>query len=129
MVAFVDDEMPIIADHIIDLSLANEALDQGDVNLPLRLATTAADHADLVRWHIRERCEPLYPLIHELTAANKNQCIPSAFGHHSDSQNRLAERRRRREHTGIMRQKSCDCGFLIGTQCAIEGKCDRRTGK
>jgi hypothetical protein len=42
MVAFVDDEMPIIADDIIDLALTNQALDQGDVNLTFRLATTAA---------------------------------------------------------------------------------------
>ena len=41
MVAFVNDEMSIIADDIIDLSLANEALDQGDIDLPFRLATTA----------------------------------------------------------------------------------------
>ena len=51
MVAFVDDEMPIIADDIIDFALANQALDQGDVNLTFRLATTAADHADRVTRH------------------------------------------------------------------------------
>ena len=61
MVAFVDDEMPIIADDIIDFSLANEALDQSNVNLTFRFATTSADHADRVTWHTRKRCEPFYP--------------------------------------------------------------------
>ena len=51
MVAFVDDEMPIISDDIIDLSFANEALDQGDVNLAFRFAAAAADHADCVTRH------------------------------------------------------------------------------
>ena len=39
MVAFVDDEMPIVADDIIDFALANQALDQGDVDLTFRFAT------------------------------------------------------------------------------------------
>jgi hypothetical protein len=42
MVAFIDDEMPIIADDIIDLSFANKALDQCDIKLPLWFATTTA---------------------------------------------------------------------------------------
>ena len=104
MVAFIDYEMTIIAYYIIDLSLANKALDQGDVNLTLRLATTAADHADRVSRHSRERCEPLDPLIHQLTAVNEDQCIPSTLGHHPDGQDSLAKRRRCREHAGIMRQ-------------------------
>ena len=45
MVAFVDHEMPIIADDIVDLPFANKALDQGDINLTLRLTTTTAYHA------------------------------------------------------------------------------------
>ena len=104
MVALINYEMPIIADDIIDLALTNQALDQGDVNLTFRLATTAADHADRVTRHSRERCEPLDPLIHQLTAMNKDQCIPSTLGHHPDGQDRLAERRRCREHAGFMRQ-------------------------
>ena len=60
---------------------------------------------------------------------NEDQCVASAFGHHPDGQDRLAERGGRREHAGIMRQKSRDCGFLIGTQGAGEGKWDRRAGK
>lgn len=45
MVAFIDYEMPIIADDIIDLSFANKALDQRDINPPLWFATTTAYHA------------------------------------------------------------------------------------
>ena len=51
MVAFIDYEMPIIADDIIDLSFANKALDQRDINLTFRLATTTAYHADRVTRH------------------------------------------------------------------------------
>jgi hypothetical protein len=37
MVAFVDHEMPIITDDIVDFSPANQALDQGDINLTFGL--------------------------------------------------------------------------------------------
>jgi len=80
MVAFVHDEMPIISDNIIDLSLANEALYKGDINLTIWFATAAADHAHRVTRLIRERSEFLHPLIHQLTAVNKDQCVPPAFG-------------------------------------------------
>ena len=52
MVAFVDDEMPIITDDIIDFAPANQALDQGDVDLTFRFAAAAADYADRVTLHI-----------------------------------------------------------------------------
>src|SRR5258707_10312002 len=42
MVAFVDHEMPIIPDDIVNRSFANKALDQGDINLTLRLTPTAS---------------------------------------------------------------------------------------
>ena len=42
MVTFIDYEMPIIADDIIDLSFTNKALDQCDIKLPLWCATTTA---------------------------------------------------------------------------------------
>ena len=45
MVTFIDYEMPIIADDIIDLSFTNKALDQCDINLPLWFATTTSYHA------------------------------------------------------------------------------------
>jgi len=40
--------MPIISDDIVNLSFANKALDQGDINLTLRLTTTTAYHADRI---------------------------------------------------------------------------------
>jgi hypothetical protein len=46
MVAFVDHEMPIIADDVVDLPFADKALDQGDVNLTFRFTPAAADHAN-----------------------------------------------------------------------------------
>lgn len=45
MVAFIDNEMPIIAYDIVDLSFANKALNQCDINLTLWFATTTAYHA------------------------------------------------------------------------------------
>jgi len=52
MVAFINYEMPIIADDIIDLSLANQALDQGDA---LRVL--------LGRMERREREDKAAPLV------------------------------------------------------------------
>ena len=56
MVAFIDNEMPIIADDIIDLSFANKALDQCDINLTLWFATTTAYHTYRI---VRQAREPL----------------------------------------------------------------------
>ena len=46
MVAFVDDQMPVIRHPIIDDSLANEALDQRDIDDSGRFLAPAADAAN-----------------------------------------------------------------------------------
>ncbi len=84
MVAFIDYHMSIIANNIIDLSFANKALDQCYINLALWFATTTAYHAYRIARQVRERCEPLDPLIHQLTAMNEDQRIQSTFGYHPD---------------------------------------------
>ena len=41
-----DDQVTVIADEIVDLTAAHEALDQGDVDAPRWLALAAADGAN-----------------------------------------------------------------------------------
>ena len=46
MMAFVHDEMPVLADKIVDLPFTDKALNQGDIDLTFRFAPTAPDHPD-----------------------------------------------------------------------------------
>ena len=53
--AFVDDQMPVSADEIVDFAFPDEALDQRDVDDAGRLAFAASNHSDLFRVHVQER--------------------------------------------------------------------------
>jgi len=50
MMTFVNDDMLVVADKIVDLSLADEALDQSHIDYPLRLSLARPDYANGVAW-------------------------------------------------------------------------------
>ncbi len=70
---FVHDDMPIVRDEIVNLSLANETLDQCDIDHAFGLATSPADSSDRVAGYVGETGEPLNPLIQENATVNKDQ--------------------------------------------------------
>ena len=47
VVAFIDDEVAIIADNVIHFTIAHKALNQGDVDAAGRASLTAADRTDV----------------------------------------------------------------------------------
>jgi hypothetical protein len=55
MMAFVDDQVAVIGDEVANLAIANEALDQRDVDPPCRLALYATDRADIAVLHRQKR--------------------------------------------------------------------------
>ena len=55
MVALVDNQMTVVRYHVGYVAAAHEALDQRDINDATRLATSAADDADVLRIDIEER--------------------------------------------------------------------------
>ena len=62
-----------------------------------------------------------HPLVKKLTPVDQNQRVHATFGNQPCADHRLAKRRRRCQHAGIMRQKSvCGCS-LFGSQLSLEG--------
>ena len=51
----VDNQVTVVGDEVADLTIANEALDQRDVDPPCRLALSAADRADVAVLHRQKR--------------------------------------------------------------------------
>src|SRR5262249_15898493 len=68
MVAVGDDEVPVVADQVVDLAIADEALHQSDVYFPRGLALTAPNGANVCILDGQEGLESLAPLIEELAA-------------------------------------------------------------
>jgi hypothetical protein len=64
VMAFVDHEMPIIGNEIIDLTLVNEALDHGDIYDARRLAPAPADLTDALFGQVEKALQPRHPLLH-----------------------------------------------------------------
>jgi hypothetical protein len=54
MMAFVNDQMSIMRNTIIDDALSHEALDYSDINSSCRLAAPASDPADVTAPHVQE---------------------------------------------------------------------------
>jgi hypothetical protein len=106
MMAFVDDELTVIGHAVVHHAFAYHALDHRYVDQPGRAAAAATDTADGLGGQTEKQREPLDPLIEELAAMHEHQRAHAACGDQPRANDRLAERRRRREHAGIVRQQS-----------------------
>ena len=73
--AFVDNQMTVIADDISDLSIADQALDQRHIDDACRLSFPAPDNADLFWVDAQKGTQTLHPLSEKLPAMNKNQRV------------------------------------------------------
>ena len=47
MVAFIDDQMTVVGDDVLNLAVADEALNESHIDDARRLSFTAANNADL----------------------------------------------------------------------------------
>jgi hypothetical protein len=61
-VAFVDDQMPVVRHAVIDDALADEALDQGDINSAGEFLVPATEPADGFGGQVEKGGEALDPL-------------------------------------------------------------------
>jgi hypothetical protein len=57
MMALVDDQLAVVGDLVGDYALVDEALNEGDVDLPVRPSSSAADAADRVGGQAEESRE------------------------------------------------------------------------
>lgn len=80
VVAFIDDDLPILADAVINDPLADEALNDGHVEQPGRLVSAVANSSDRLSRQIQERREALDPLIEQLPTMNEDKRVDAALG-------------------------------------------------
>ena len=103
---FIDDQMTIIANHVIDLPIPNQALDQRNIDDPCRLPFPATDNADLLWVDAQEGTQTLHPLIEQLPAVDENKRVPAAVCNKRCCDNGLAKGGRGGEHAVIVGDKS-----------------------
>src|SRR5690606_38945803 len=79
-VTFVDDEVSVIGDSVVDFAFAHEALHERDVDVAFQVAATAAEAADGFFRNVQECGQSFHPLVHELTSVNEYEGVDAAFG-------------------------------------------------
>ena len=114
--AFVNDDVAVIADAVFDDTLSHQALNHGDVQLAGGLLPPAADSSDLLLWQTEKRRQPLDPLVHQLSAMDEHQRIDAALGDQPRCNDRLPEGRRRGQHAGVVGQHLAGGGLLLGVR-------------
>ena len=116
VMAFIDDDMPVIGDQIGDDALSNQALHEGDIDVPGRLLLPAMDNAELVRRDVQEGLETRDPLIEKLPTMDENQGVPIPRRDHFRGDDGLAECRGRCEHPGFVLEKGRGSVILFRRQ-------------
>ena len=72
VMAFIDNDMPVIGDQIGDDALSYQALHEGHIDIPGRLLLPAMDNAERVRRNIQEGLETRDPLIEKLPTVDED---------------------------------------------------------
>jgi hypothetical protein len=121
VVAFIDDHLPIVTDTVIYDTVADKTLNDSYVEQSGRLISAAADSSDRLCGQFQKGCEALDPLIEQLPTMNEHQCIDAALCDKSGGNNRLAEGRRRGQHTDLMFQHRVGGQLLLRSQLALKG--------
>lgn len=80
VVAFVDDDVPVVGHEVLHFLVAVEALNHRNIDLtsPLRLA--CSDLPDVVEREVEEHREALAPLIKKLLAMDQHQRVDGPLG-------------------------------------------------
>src|SRR5262249_11680511 len=121
MVALVDNQVTVIVDEIIDHPVAHEALDQGDVDAPRRLALPATNDANAGVVDGQEGLQPLAPLVDQLAPMHEHERVEAACCDHVGADHGFAESCRGGEHAEVVRLECSDgCGLHI-VELAPEG--------
>src|SRR4051794_27605412 len=76
---FVDDQVPVLADTIVDHALPAEALKKRDVEQTVGSIATSADLTDARVRQIQKGRQPLHPLIEQLPPMNEDQRVDAAL--------------------------------------------------
>ena len=71
MVAFINNDLPVLGDEVFDSLSAVGALDDGDIHGAVTVALSAPHLADQFGWKIEKHRQSGMPLIQQLLAVNQ----------------------------------------------------------
>ena len=75
MVAFINNQMPVGLDAIVNSAFADQALNEGNIQYPRESILPAAQTTDCFCRYIQKRRQTLDPLFEKLLAVNQNQSV------------------------------------------------------
>jgi len=127
VMALVNDEVPVIANNIVNFSFSDQALDEGHIHDPGRPAFAAANSADLGPRQIEESGQALDPLIHELTPMNEHECNNTTLSNHTHADDGLTESSRGSKNTSVVFEQRFERAFLVLAQRTSESHVDSAT--
>ena len=128
MVTFVDDDLPILSDDIIDRSPTCQALDHRDVEAAFRAPLARAELADLSLIESEEQRELRAPLIHKRLPMNEDERVAATLRYEVAAHDRLAGTRRCDEGPHVMREDRLSRALLRRSQGPFEVECQRLAG-
>ena len=104
VMALVDDQLAIVSDLVGNHALVDQALNEGDVDPPVRPSSPAVDAADRAGRQTEESRQPFDPLVEQLLPVHQHQRAHAALGDEPGRDHGLPEGGRGGEHSGLMRQ-------------------------
>ena len=125
VVAFIDDDVTVRSNEIVDSFLTDEALHHRHIKLSVRLALTTADLPDVLLVDIEEHCQLRLPLLEQRLSVHEDERAARTLRDEVRAKNGLPNARRRHKDTGVVFQQSSGCLLLNGSEFALEGKLQR----
>lgn len=128
VVALIDDQVTIASHTIINDALLDQALNHRDVQELCRRIATATDASDRLGRDAKECRQALHPLIEQLAPMDEHDRTDAALRDQPRADNRLAKRRGRRQHAGVVGEECVRRDLLVTPQFSLKGQIERAAG-
>ena len=114
--------MAIVGDLVGNHALVDQALNEGDVDPPVRPSSSAADAADRAGRQTEKSRQPFDPLVEQLLPVHQHQRAYAAMCDEPGRDHGLAEGSRGGEHPRLMRQQRLCSYHLLGPQFTVKAQ-------
>ena len=104
MVALIDDHVSVITDAVVNDPLADQTLDDRNIQRARRLAASAADPSNLTVVDVEKCRQALHPLIQQLSSMDEHERVNATLCDQPGRHHRFTERRGRGQHAGLVLQ-------------------------
>lgn len=125
MMTFINDQMAVSSDDIVDLAFSDQALDQRHIDDARRLALAAANPADVFRIDFEKGSQAFHPLIEQCATMDKDERVALTLGNQRGSDHRFTKRGCRGKHAVVMTGKVPESSLLGWLQFSEESRLAR----